>query len=79
MIAGIDPGTTVGWAVLDFSGKLVAIGSQKELNRDNLIAKLVNSCKILAVGSDKAKIHSFVHEVASKIGARVFFPNQDLR
>lgn len=79
MIAGIDPGTTVGWAVINFSGELIAIGSQKEFNKDALVAELVKTGRVLVIGSDKAKIPSFVQETASKLGARVFFPNQDLR
>ena len=71
MIAGIDPGTTVGWAIITFSCELVAIGSQKELNRDKLISELVKRGRVLVVGSDKAKIPSFVKEVAVKIGARL--------
>ncbi len=78
MIAGIDPGTTAGWAVITFSGELVAIGSQKELNRDKLLSELVRVGRILVVGSDKAKVPSFVKEVAVKIGARVINPNEDM-
>ncbi|MBS3124982.1 DUF460 domain-containing protein [Candidatus Woesearchaeota archaeon] len=79
MIVGIDPGTTVGWAMVNFSGELIAIGSEKEFNRDKLIAELVTHGRTLVIGSDKAKLPSFVQETAAKLGARVFFPHQDLR
>lgn len=78
MIAGIDPGTTVGWAVITLAGEFVAIGSQKELNRDKLISELVKIGRILVVGSDKAKVPSFVREVAVKIGAKIISPNKDV-
>ena len=78
MIAGIDPGTTVGWAVITLTGELVAANSQKELNRDKLISELVKTGRVLVVGSDKAKIPSFVREVAVKIGARIINPAQDM-
>jgi len=79
LIAGIDPGTTVGWAVFDLTGRLVAAGSRKELDLDSLIAKLTSIGKIIIVGSDKAKIPSFVQEAATKLGARVIGPLQDIR
>ncbi len=79
LIAGIDPGTTVGWAVLDLQGKVVAADSQKELDLDSLVAKLVRVGKVILIGSDKAKIPSFVEEIATKLGAKVIGPWQDLR
>jgi len=79
LIAGVDPGTTVGWAVFDLSGKVVAVGSQKEFGVDALVAKLRPFGKIIAVGTDKAKIPSFAQEIATKFGAKMFGPSQDLR
>ncbi len=79
LIAGIDPGTTVGWSLLDVHGKVIATGSQKELNRDSLVAKFTKYGKVILVGSDKAKIPSFVQETATKLGAKVVGPQQDLR
>jgi len=79
LIAGIDPGTTVGWAVFDLTGRFVAAGSRKELDLDSLVAKLTSIGKIIIVGSDKAKIPSFVQEAATKLGAKVIGPLQDIR
>lgn len=79
LIAGIDPGTTVGWAVFDLNGKVVALGSQKELDLDSVISKSTAYGKIILVGSDKAKIPSFVEDVGTKCGARVVGPAQDVR
>ena len=32
MIVGVDPGTTVGWAVIDWDGNLIAKASQNTLD-----------------------------------------------
>ena len=79
LIAGIDPGTTVGWAVLDLHGKHVASGAQKELDLDSLVARLTHLGTVIIVGSDKAKIPSFVEQIATKLGAKVIGPMQDVR
>jgi len=79
LIAGIDPGTTVGWAVLDLHGKPIAVGSQKELSGDRLVAKLTKLGKVILVGSDRAKTPTYVQEAATKVGAKVAGPIQDIR
>ncbi len=79
LIAGVDPGTAVGWAVLDLHGNLVALGSRKELGVDSVVAKFVEYGRVIVAGSDKAKIPSFVQEVATKLGAKLVGPSQDLR
>ena len=79
MIAGIDPGTTVGFAIIDLNGNLIKKGSQKELDRDELVKTLFSNGTIIAIGSDKAKIPSFVKETATKLGAKEIAPKKDLQ
>lgn len=79
MIVGVDPGTTVGWAVLDFEGNVINVGSTRGLSSDELVAKLVETGRVFVVGSDKAKVPSLVQEVAARFGARAILPSQDLR
>lgn len=78
MILGLDPGTTVGWALLDFSGNLVKLDSERGLDLNSLITKLLSENKILFIGCDKAKVPSFVQAVARKLGAKVISPHSDL-
>lgn len=79
LIAGIDPGTTVGWALLDLHGRIVSVGSKKEFDIDSLIALFTRFGKIIVVGSDKSKIPSFVQASTTKLGAKVVGPFQDMR
>lgn len=79
LIVGVDPGTTVGWAAVDWDGRLVAKGSERNLDRDALIAKFVKLGRVVLVGTDKAKVPSLVQEVATAFGARTQSPADDLR
>jgi predicted RNase H-like nuclease (RuvC/YqgF family) len=79
LIAGIDPGTTAGYAALDLSGRLIAARAEKELTLDRLIAELNALGTVLVVATDKAKVPSFVASVATQLGAKVFSPAQDLQ
>ncbi len=79
LVAGIDPGTTIGWAVFDLQGRLVSSGSQKGLDRDALVAKFTQLGRVIAIGTDKAKVPSLVNEVATRFGAKVISPAQDIR
>src|SRR5574342_1019760 len=79
LIAGIDPGTTIGWAAFDLQGRLVSSGAQKGLDRDAIIAKFMQMGRIIAIGTDKAKVPSLVDEVATRFGAVVISPPQDIK
>jgi predicted RNase H-like nuclease (RuvC/YqgF family) len=78
LIAGIDPGTTVGYAAIGIDGKLIAAKQAKELDLDKVVAELSVLGTILFIGTDKAKVPSFVSAAATKLGAKVFAPNKDM-
>ena len=77
IIAGIDPGTTVGYAVLDFNGSVLESGSGS-LSLNELTRKIYLHGKPLAVGCDKRNVPSLVREFCAKTGARLFSPYDDL-
>lgn len=79
LIVGVDPGTTLGYAVLDIEGKVVKIKSSKQLNLNSLIAEATSLGKVVVVGTDKAKVPSFVELFSVKIGGRVIRPKEDLK
>ncbi|MEM4242619.1 MAG: DUF460 domain-containing protein [Candidatus Woesearchaeota archaeon] len=78
LIVGIDPGTTVGYAVLDTNGKLVAAKQSKELDRDTVVAELSALGTVIIAATDKSKVPSFVSEIATRLGAKVSSPVEDL-
>ncbi len=79
LIAGIDPGTTVGYAFLDLNGKLLTIGSGRALALNKIVSTATIYGKPIAIGTDKAKPPGFIEAFASKFRARVFHPEEDLK
>ena len=79
LIAGIDPGTTTGYAILDLDGKIVGLNSSKNLGLNTLIADVLKLGKVVCVGTDKAKIPSLVELFAAKTGAKIIYPKEDLK
>ena len=79
LVAGIDPGTTTGYALLDLDGNVVALNSSKNLGLNGLLEEVLKEGKAISVGTDKAKAPSLVSLFSAKTGARVFYPKEDLK
>ena len=78
LIVGIDPGTTIGYAVLDIEGNLLTAKSSKNCNLSILINELVSIGKTIIIGTDKKKIPDFVEKAGIKLGAKIISPKEDL-
>ena len=78
LIAGIDPGTTTGYAVLDLKGRLLRLGAVKGIGLSRLLSLLTRLGRVVVVGCDKAPTPAFVLAVATKLGARLVVPRQNL-
>ncbi|MFH2028312.1 MAG: DUF460 domain-containing protein [Nanoarchaeota archaeon] len=79
LIVGVDPGTTMGYAVLDIECNLVEAGSGKNMDMGILISKLISLGKPLIIAGDKKKNPDFVERLAVKLGARLIGPDYDLK
>ncbi|MFH1210477.1 MAG: DUF460 domain-containing protein [archaeon] len=78
LIAGIDPGTTLGYALLDLNGKIVKTRSSKQLEMSSLILEMIKEGRVVIIGTDKGKTPKFIEKLSSKIGARVIKPQEDM-
>jgi len=78
LIIGIDPGTTVGYAVLNINKKLKEIGSLKNIGVNELIERISKKGNVVLVGCDKKKIPKFIIKFAVKFSARIVKPKHDL-
>ena len=78
MVVGIDPGTTLGYAILDLEGNLVKIDSSKLIELKSLINIVVNDGNCILVGTDKKRAPFIVDTFSTKIGARLIYPEEDL-
>ncbi len=79
LIVGIDPGTTVGYAMLDVEGRLLVTDSAKEISIGDLISKVIEKGKPILVGCDKKKTPQFVDKFKTKVGAKVVSPKEDMK
>ena len=79
LIAGIDPGVTTAYAILDIEGNLICLKSKKEFGLNSIISEITNLGKVVLVGTDKEKVPSLVESFSIKTGAKVLRPNQDLK
>ncbi len=78
LIVGIDPGTTIGYAVLDMEGKLIRIASSKQFDFPSLVSEVVLTGKPLVTGCDVSLTPKLVRKFATKTGSRVICPERDL-
>jgi len=78
LIIGIDPGTTLGYAMLNADKKVLEINSSKELNMSSLIKKSNELGNPLIIGTDKKKIPHFVNKFAAQFNAKIVSPKEDL-
>lgn len=79
IIVGIDPGTTLAYAVLDLNGNIIKISSSKQLDIDSLTADVFYLGKPLIVATDVNPIPKFIEKFAAQTGAKVISPKQSLK
>lgn len=78
LIVGIDPGTTVGYAIFDLNGRLIMVDSSRGLSLSNLIMKIMPYGRVVLVGADVAPAPKFVVKFAKEMGARIIAPRKNL-
>ncbi|MBI5393356.1 DUF460 domain-containing protein [Candidatus Woesearchaeota archaeon] len=78
LIVGVDPGTTAAYALLDLDENVVKISSSKELNLSLMISEITDQGLSILVGTDKKNAPSFVAAFATKVGAKIVSPEEDL-
>lgn len=79
VLLGVDPGATIGYAFLDVSGNLLETNSSKNSSLSSLRLKAISLGKTILVSTDKNPAPKFALALSKSLGARLFFPKQDLR
>jgi len=77
-IVGVDPGLTVGLAVLDLEGRLLYLGSMKEASRSSVIEEIIKYGKPIVVASDVYPPPGAVKKIASMLNAKLYTPDRVL-
>lgn len=79
LIIGIDPGTTTGYAMLDLKGRPVEVGSARNLGSDELTRIIEARGSPVALGCDRTKTPGLAESIASRFGAKLISPKEDLK
>ncbi len=79
LIVGIDPGTTLAYAVLDLDGNVVRISSSKQLEINSLTANIFYFGKPLIVATDVNPVPKFIEKFAAQTGSKIISPEQSLK
>jgi len=78
VILGVDPGTTIGIAVLDFTGKPLLVTSSKVPDRESVIREVLKLGRPVLIAVDSSKPPDFARKLASRLGAVLYTPDYDL-
>ena len=79
LIVGIDPGTTLAYAILDLDGNVIKVKSSKSLNIDSLTANIFYFGKPLIVATDVIPVPKLVEKFASQTGSKIIGPKQNFK
>ncbi|MBW2974730.1 DUF460 domain-containing protein, partial [Candidatus Woesearchaeota archaeon] len=79
LVVGVDPGTTLGYAVIGFEGDIIKLNSEKNLDLSSLISRLIKLGRPLIIACDKEHNPDFAYKLAVKLGARLVAPEYDLK
>lgn len=77
-IVGIDFGKTTAVCMSDFSGKLIFLGTFKNLRRRELVGIVRRVGRPLIVATDVSPPPRSIKRIASALGARVYSPEKTL-
>jgi len=77
-VLGVDPGATVGYALLDLNGNTICVGSRRNLSISNLVLKIIEYGKVVVVGCDVSPPPRFVKEVSKRLNAMLIYPQKNL-
>lgn len=78
LILGIDPGTTLAYALLNLNGKLIKLRSSKQFSFSSLLYELTKYGKIIIIGTDKKTTPKITEKLAAKLGSKIITPEKDL-
>ncbi len=77
-IVGIDPGNTVGVAVLDLSGNLLGIGSKKEWSSSSVSEFILSFGKPILIATDKKNPPDYILKMKASFNCILHTPKEDI-
>jgi predicted RNase H-like nuclease (RuvC/YqgF family) len=78
LIMGIDPGMTVGVALIDLEGRPVFAKSWRTIDRYEIISAISSYGKVVVIATDVSNPPELVKKIGSLLGAIVYAPERDI-
>ena len=78
LIVGVDPGSTLGLALLDLHGRPVLLASYKEFDRTGIIGVVEKHGIPVLMATDVRNVPEAVRKLAAAFNVPVYSPSQDL-
>ncbi len=75
ILVGIDPGTTVGIAILDLNGRALEVLSQRQISKGEILQAITDHGIPVVFCSDVSPTPQLVHKLAATFEAEVMTPN----
>ncbi|WP_297480030.1 DUF460 domain-containing protein, partial [Thermococcus sp.] len=79
IIVGIDPGITVGIAVIDLNGNIIALHSERNMPVGEIFRFISEIGHPVIVATDVSPAPGFVEKIARSFKANLFVPRESLR
>ncbi|UUX91492.1 DUF460 domain-containing protein [Methanoplanus endosymbiosus] len=79
LIVGIDPGTTFGFAALDYEANLIALKSSRQMSVADWIEEISVVGKPVIIATDKSRMPSTVEKIKRAFSAVPFIPAEEKR
>lgn len=76
IIAGIDPGITVGIALLDLYGRLIFAESVKNVGIRYIIHKIISAGRPVIIATDISPAPELVEKISAKFNADIYTPDR---
>jgi uncharacterized protein len=78
IIIGIDPGTTLGIAIIGIDGKLLNNFSQRAYSLSEAINHVTSHGYPICIGTDKSKVPKLIRNISTNLGIKIYAPKEDM-
>ena len=78
LIVGIDPGTTVGVAILNLEGEILDLSSFRSFSLDDIVEYILDFGIPMIMATDVSDVHHTVEKLSAAFGCKTFAPQRSL-
>lgn len=78
LIVGIDPGATVGVALIDLDGNIVAVASKKGWSYSDVVEFILSHGKPVVISTDKKNPPDYVLKIKASFNCTLYTPKEDI-